>query len=52
MTFVERFVVLCRYLGESTIRGPTVVGFVRMLYLNNISHDVIGTYVQYVGITS
>ena len=25
MSFVERFIVLCPYLGESTIGGPPVV---------------------------
>ena len=24
MSFVERFIILCPYLGESTIRGSTV----------------------------
>ena len=31
MSFVERFIVLCPYLGESTIRGPTVYIYI---YIN------------------
>ena len=26
MSFVERFIILCPYLGESTIGGSTVAG--------------------------
>ena len=26
LSFVERFIVLCPYLGESTIGGPTIWG--------------------------
>ena len=28
MSFVERFILLCPYLGESTIRGSTVYTYV------------------------
>ena len=37
MSFVERLVILCPYLGESTTGGSTVVAILK----NAVSHSTI-----------
>ena len=48
MSFVERFIILCLYLGESTIRGSTVLACTCVLFSDRgIGHpmNVIESYI-------
>ena len=44
MSFVEGFIVLCAYLGESTI-GGTTVQYIHHRYQIMVHTDVIHTYI-------
>ena len=46
MSFVERFVILCPYLGESTIRGYTVHTGARSVFSPEIISSMLNMYIR------